>query len=290
MSNEIVKYENQMNNLKFRNFTAIEFDLLMTICSKMREKETDTIIFTFEQLQKLSKYDYHQGMEKFVKDLKSTYNKLIKLDFSYCPDEDRFIQFVLFTWYEINKSKKTIEVGVNPKFTWVLNNLTSKFTRFELDEFLGLKSKYSKDIYRLCKQYRATGVWRISVKEFRELLDIPESYSISMLEARVLQPAMQELSEICEYFEVRKIYSTSREFRRKPVVALQFNFEFSKKDNMPMKRIVIDSHLEIEKPIEMKPNYKRFAERTKEKAHNVANFEQREVEDVYDDLDAFENF
>ena len=49
--NEIVKYNNQMNDVNFKDFTPIELDLLMTICSKMKEQGLTIIEFSFEQLK-----------------------------------------------------------------------------------------------------------------------------------------------------------------------------------------------------------------------------------------------
>ena len=50
--NEIVKYNNQMNEVNFKDFNTTELDLLMTICSKMREQGLKIIEFSFEQLKK----------------------------------------------------------------------------------------------------------------------------------------------------------------------------------------------------------------------------------------------
>ena len=60
------------------------------------------------------------------------------------------------------------------KSFFLLNQLTSNFTRFELKEFVTLKSSYSKEFYRRMKQFKNTGFWKCSIEEFRYLLDIPE--------------------------------------------------------------------------------------------------------------------
>ena len=52
--NEIVKYNNNFNNIGLRNFNANELDILMAICSRMREKGEEEITFHFDKLKKLS--------------------------------------------------------------------------------------------------------------------------------------------------------------------------------------------------------------------------------------------
>lgn len=52
---------------------------------------------------------------------------------------------------------------MNSRFSFLLNDLTSQFTRFELAEFTALRSSYDKECYRRLKQYRKTGVWKVSL-------------------------------------------------------------------------------------------------------------------------------
>ena len=50
--NEIVKYHKDFEKkLVFRNFTASELNFLMAICTKVRDKKENEVIFTFEELK-----------------------------------------------------------------------------------------------------------------------------------------------------------------------------------------------------------------------------------------------
>lgn len=223
--NEIVKYNNQMNNLKFKDFNSIEYNLLMSICSKMKEKNLEIIEFTFEQLKELSSYDNTQNTKKFVSDLKKTYKKLINLDFKI-ETEDKIIGFVLFSKYEIDLNKKTVKIGVNPEFKFILNDFTKLYTRFELQEFIDLKSKYSKECYRLLKQFKSTGIWKTTIDDFRYLLDIPENYKMSDINKRVLNPILEELSPIFKNLDIEKIKKTGAySGRGNKVTHIIFTFE-----------------------------------------------------------------
>lgn len=53
MSNEIVKFSNQFNNVALKKFDAVHLDVLMAIASRVREKGTATVEFSFEELRGL---------------------------------------------------------------------------------------------------------------------------------------------------------------------------------------------------------------------------------------------
>ena len=48
-------------------------------------------------------------------------------------------------------------------------------------------------MYRLLKQFRTTGYYKITVEEFRRLLDIPKNYRMSEIDKKVLMHIKKEL-------------------------------------------------------------------------------------------------
>lgn len=229
--NEIVKYNNQMNDVNFKDFTPIELDLLMTICSKMKEQGLTIIEFSFEQLKRISNYDPKQSNKKFIKDLEKTYDKLIQLNFKI-GDDRNFTKFVLFNEYTVKGDEGTVTIGVNPKFYFVLNELTSNFTRFELKEFIDLKSKYSKECYRRLKQFRRTGLWTVEIEEFRRILDIPKNYRMSEINKNILKFIEIELKPLFKNLQIEKIKKKGAySGRGNKVTHIVFTFE--KEDEVP---------------------------------------------------------
>ena len=169
--NEVLKYNNNFNNISLRNFNANELDILMAICSRMKEKGEKEITFHFDKLKKLVNYSDNTSAT-FIKNLESTYDKLISIKLKV-GDERRFIKFVLFTRYSVDVDEKTVEIAVNKEFAWVLNELNVTFTAFELKEFISLKSSYAKEFYRRMKQFKSTGKWNISLENFKRIMDVP---------------------------------------------------------------------------------------------------------------------
>ena len=201
--NDVVKYHNHFNSISLKNFNSIELNLLMAICSQIRDKGIDEITLNFSELKNMVKYK-HRGNIRFVKDLEQIYKKLITLSIRI-ETKEVIDNFVLFTRYRIIKEDQTFTIKVNEDFKYLLNNLVKKFTQFELEEFIHLKSNYSKEIYRRLKQFKSTGFWKIKIEDFKELLNIPEKYRMSDIDKYVLKISRSELENHFKNFEIIKI-------------------------------------------------------------------------------------
>ena len=147
MSNEIVKFSNQFNNVALKKFDAVHLDVLMAIASRVREKGTATVEFSFEELRGLMRLRKNLTNRQLADKIVQTNARLLALNYMF-EDSGKIIQFALFTKFVTDPQEATLAVGVNEEFAFLLNDLTSQFTRFELAEFADLKSKYAKEFYR----------------------------------------------------------------------------------------------------------------------------------------------
>ncbi len=168
--NEVVKYHNNMNLVNFNHFTEIEFNIFFAVCQQMRDKNLSEIELSFEKIKELIDYK-STSRERFISDIKKTYKKLL-VSTMPIENEEEYIEFVLFTEYKINKTKDTVLIQTNKKFEYILNAVTSNFTRFELEQFVSLSKTNSKTIYRMLKQFRMTGFLTIDYPEFLDLIGI----------------------------------------------------------------------------------------------------------------------
>jgi len=235
-----VKYHNDVNSVSLQKFTSNELDILMVIMSRMRDHGEDEITFTFDYLKKLVKWQRKQDIKTFALALDRTYQKLIQCNIKI-GDDRHWVRFVLFTEYNVNLDTQTISIAVNNKFRFVLNELSSNFTRFELDEFTGLKSSYAKEFYRRMKQFRSTGLWKASLEEFKRLMDIPERYSIDVIDSRVFAPILSELGERY-HLKIQKLYE-ARGRGRPRVSGFEFTF-----DKSPLPECLETLLEEVQKP------------------------------------------
>ena len=186
--NEIVKYNNHMNLINFDSFTATDFNVFFALCSIFKEKGDTCITLSFSEIKRLIDYK-STSQERFIEDLNTMNTKLQQVN-SKTKVNNITLSLILFPTYIIDENKKTLSIRINPDFAFLLNDLTSHFTLFELKEFVGLKSKYSKTLYRMLKQWRSVGQY-----EIKAMMDIPASYSNSRITARCITPAITELTE-----------------------------------------------------------------------------------------------
>lgn len=206
--NEVVKYHNDFSNkIILKNFTATELNFLMAICAKMRNQETNEVIFDFSQLRDFVKWDNNNN-KLFIESLKNTNKKLLALNFEMPNEEAEYggvTQFVLFPIFDVFPKTKKLKISVNKKFAYLLNGLSSNFTSFELENFTTLQSKYSKILYKELMKYKSTGYVIFKTEEFREKLDIPHKYRMTHINQKVLSPSKEELSKVFQKFEIKKI-------------------------------------------------------------------------------------
>lgn len=224
MSNEIVRYSNQFNAQALRRFTALDLDLLMAIASRVRDQGTDEVVFTFEELRRLAHIKKNLTDKELAARIVEVNDRLLACRFRF-QDDSRTVQFTLFSGFETDWKTAKLLVAVNPRFSFLLNDLTSQFTRFELAEFADLKSSYAKETYRRLKQFRQTGVWKVSLAEFRRLLDIPDSYRISHINSRVIKPIEDELKPLMNLKVHRKFAKVAVGRGRSQLVGFEFEFD-----------------------------------------------------------------
>ena len=199
MTNEVVKYNNDMNKIAFTGFSSREMNVFYTLCSLMKEKGLDRIELSYEKLIDLSGLkDSRLDETRQTKLFEDMYKNLLKLTFGF-DDGDTIIYFNLFSDFKLVRSKKTITIGINPDYSYILNNLLNNFTRFELLEFNNISGEYPKLLYRHLKQWKTTGLWEVHIEEFRRLMDVPASYKMNDLTKRVLTPAIKELQKIKDF-------------------------------------------------------------------------------------------
>lgn len=258
--NEIVKYDNYMNGLKFTGFTVVDLNFLIALCSRMRDKNTNEIMFSFEELRKITGYK-QTSIKKFRSDLERMNEKLMKVTCKI-HTETKTIMFVLFPTFITDLEEQTLTIAVNEKFKFILNEILKNFTRFDLSEFIHLESKYSKNLYRLLKQYRITGKYDVEISDFREKMDCPKSYSNKYVLDLIIKPSLKELQNYFKNLQCETKYARKR---GKPVIGYIFTFE-------PENRV-----LEADQSQE-KIKMKSLDQNQQSKQNSFANFHQREYD------------
>ena len=242
MKKDTVKYENRLNDYSLRGFHAIDLDIFMLICSKVKERGTELLSFSFSELKQTVGMTRKSDSE-FLQYLNRMSAKVKKINGAY-KKKNQFFEFNLFgdfygTTIEVTKDNSetqeaydiygevpanTLLVSVNQKYAFLLNGM-DQYTKFDLAEFVQLESKYSKNLYRLLKQFRNTGSYTENADRFRELIGCPKSYSNKEFMRTCVNVAVKELSQ--GYFEGLKVEPIRGTGRGRPIIKYQFTFKKS---------------------------------------------------------------
>ena len=230
MSNELIKYDPELNTIPLRKFTPIEMNLFFSIISRMRDKGDQTVRFSFEQLKNLSNYK-PTANSRFEDDIQRTYEKLMGLHFGRRSKSGLNRElFVMFTKFRIVGETESpyIDIEVYKDALPLLNNLDT-WVRYALAEFRDLRSSYAKTAFRLLKGFRTTGYAFLSKEDFFELLDIPQSYwkKPGDVDRYVIKPIKVELTPLFRGLTIRKKYGKGR---GKPVIGYSFAWKPESKD------------------------------------------------------------
>ena len=236
---EIVKFHNDLNKIKFNEFNLYDYKIFFVACVKVLEKGDNLIEIDFSELRKILELTKRNTVstEYLENMILETANKLSKINFNI---ENRFFKgfSTLFTDFYIPKEgEKKLYVRINEKTKYILNNLVRNFTLANLQLLNYLTSKYSYRLYLELKQFENIDdknkfekdgrfyCWRnFEIENFREIMDIPESYKMNDIDKRVLKPSLKELEK---YFE--DIFITKVKKLRK-VTNIIFYFIFKKDD------------------------------------------------------------
>lgn len=225
MTGETVVYKNEMNLVPLRRFTATEINLFFAMCNKLKEQDTNTLRLSFDELKKLSNYSPEtRNINRFANDLDNVYKKMLNLTIRY-EDDDVIERFVLFNHYRIHKREQYLEISTSSNLKHILNSITNNFTKFELKEMTRLKSTYSKNMFRLLKQYKHTGYLKIHIDDFKNRLDIPKSYRMTDINKNVFKLIIIELGSIFNNLTINKIKAK----KGRKIEWIEFTFDAEKR-------------------------------------------------------------
>jgi plasmid replication initiation protein len=264
MANEVVKYNNRMNDIPLNGFNQRDLNFFYALCAKVRDKDTNVITITFDEIKQLSGYTA-TSTDTFIKDLERMNLKLLTCH-GIIETDEVISSFVLFTTFSIYKQEQVLKVSVNHDYSYLLNHLAKEFTMFELQQYVSCSSTYSKGLFRLLKQWKSVGTTPIyHVEELKTLLDTPD-YKPKILMRDIIEPAIEELKakKVWSKLWVEVIYKRGR---GKPVDGYRFHFA----DNTMEGQLTLDNFID-EKPRGRKKN--KFNDYENRQDYNIAELER----------------
>ena len=201
MPKQIVQFRNDLNKIPLGKLSSQEQNLLVEVLLDLKDVGTNEVVFSRNRLLEMIPFKNltNSQLTEVIKNLDKNFftlhfEQLIKEQNG--SETHRFINLFKIFEYNINSSGaiEYLKIQVDPDMAYILNDLTSQYTRFELADFLSMQSRYSKTLFRLLKQFRTQGWAHFDWEEFKSLMGIPESYLTRNIDQRVLKVAVNELS------------------------------------------------------------------------------------------------
>jgi Protein involved in initiation of plasmid replication len=238
MTHEIVQYHNDFNTVPLRGINEREKRIVMALLHAVKGKDTEVVQLDFQTLRGLTGWDNKQGHRdntEFVKYLTSLSKKIGQLQGTLRSDDGlQVITFSLFPTFIIDgKNTNTLKVRINSEFKY-LTNLFDMFTAFELEDYNRMRTSYGQELYRLIKQYRTTGFYRVKVDDLRYLLSVPEGYSNAEMDRKVFsKTTVTDLTNAFSNFKIKQERGTGR---GRPIIGYTFTFDKEKSNQYEIDR------------------------------------------------------
>ena len=136
MSNEIVKYHNDLNTVVMRKWTSEEMNFFFTIIAKARDEGTKLMKFNADELRGIASKEMH--LPRWSQTMRSVADKVVDLKY-YERTEHSYLVMNLFSYFRVDELERTVEVEVSSKFEYIINKLEVQFTQYELEEFTNIR-------------------------------------------------------------------------------------------------------------------------------------------------------
>lgn len=263
--NSLVEYSNEFAE-SINDYSAKEFDLVLTMAYIGRKLVPDHKHVSIDenlvlQLPLTAIKKIIQG-NRSTERLKESLEKIFDSKVYFKKDNFTKVRH-LFEALDFSNDGTFVEFELKKEFIPLFFNLTEKFTRHEILEFTSLKGKYSKSIYQIVMMYKSFGSKEFSASEFRLKLAIPDNYSWSDVEVKIMERVKKEfevtkikkieLKRIKEGRAITKVKLVWEFHEVAEVTEVEKEFHSSKKQEIKKEDIEEAEIIEVVEPVELTP-------------------------------------
>lgn len=222
---EIVNWNNDLTNFSLKGLTPSELDIFLGICYRCQHQGTRTIKIAFDELRGLSYFSSKDG-DRFCDKVIAVNKKLLSLSFEV-NDGHVYCGFSLFSMYKIDTDNEYVEIAVDEHLAYLLNDFEKNYTSMELFEHASMPSTYSKAVYKKLRQFRNQDkpFWKVSYQEFRDYLNIPNSYASNNIDQSIMPQIIKDNSKYFNNLKVEKYYEKPKGRGRSRLGGYIFTFD-----------------------------------------------------------------
>ena len=254
---ELAEYSNELNKVPLKQFSLVQKKIFMSLFYMVKNATENEIRMDYDYFMELAQVkprSYEQG----IKLIKQTFNKILSLSIAEFETELYDVEFLIFTSRKIIKETREIVVTVNPDYFFLVKDFADEFTKFPLKVGNSFNKYYTIDIYKFLRQYADTGVWAVTVEDFKKYLNIPEVYGATKIREKIIEPAIEELKPYYSELSFVEVYKRKKkgERGRKQISSYRFYFTKEKRDQWENDKFVEMQDKKTNVPKWSKPEYK----------------------------------
>lgn len=231
--NNLVKYDNDfILSSNFNQLSSAQQDIFFSAVSFLsRNKKKHILLPSAEIKKRANLIDKKYSRASYYKLLHGLEEIILKTIFTVHCDGKEW-KGTLFETFAIDDTTGDFEMFLNPHAAHFFFRIPGPFSQFELQAFIGLNSKYAKNLFRiLIAKYN--GRWNPDVEELIGVFGLKDKRAISMLTHR-MPKYIDEIMKT-EYFDYIR-YKTVRDDTKHGRPLKSINFEFNpnpqKKDEL----------------------------------------------------------
>lgn len=230
-SPELKQYVKQHWNITFarqKKISVFSKRIMATVLAQISETDTQLAPFYKFHVRDIATPD--QDKTSIYKDIKKAFDELTDLKWLFedvSKETFTFRHLLNTSDANLGYSQGWITVVLNPLLTPYFVALAKNYSTYELKWYMTFKSWYSMRLFELLAAFKDTGIWRVSIDEFRELMDCKNKYpKVPDLLKYTLAEPFEELANTKYAFTYKAL---ENEFKigkgRKPIAALEFHLK-----------------------------------------------------------------
>lgn len=197
---------NEILNASY-NYTRHEIDVLLTIINRYRGNNTFEIGFD-ELLVSFGSSNANN------KELKNTILALLQKPLEYRNNETKtHILSAIICNAKIDTTRRVVTFTVTDEIGLIIGRAKEKYSRYNFEVMLNLKSRYAKRIYLHCNAWKKTGVWEVDLGRLRNMLGVQDKYEQFFdFNTKILQPAFAEINKRSEYVVTNEYLKNGKQY------------------------------------------------------------------------------
>jgi|GEM_PF-4683173 len=218
-----VKYKNELNRkLDIQKLNPTEQNVLMSLFSTLKDQEDREISIGFDKFREMANVSSKDFTNEELKPLIETTLSKIGSQTIHLENDNISAIFPLFDKIIIDKTRYNITYRVSELFKDYFNYFVKEYVSFPLIDFVKIKGKYTKNLYKILMQFKNTGVYQEDYEEFLyKVMGAPTTLKVFKGANQIVKPATQELKKI-GYFQELEFSFTKNNKKIKNII---FNFK-----------------------------------------------------------------